>query len=348
MYDPSGQNSGGGGFSWGGGLNGLNTGMGGANPNIGGGQDGGFSWGGFAGNMLDGSNDPTGMASKFGLGPMMGGLFGTGGSGSGNQDPGMGYLNQIAPMLHQEYDPWINNGMAQAGALNGYVQQGQQAGQDLSYYNNMGQKAGNSLYPQLNNMVNNPSGVMNNIGSTFQQSPGYQWQVNQSLGAANRAAAAGGMAGSMAEQQNIADTTGQLANQDYYNYLNHGLGVYNQGIQGLQNMYGTGVGTAEDQYNTGAQVGTNMYDTGATMANELAQNLGATYMNQGNMSRTDWLNAQQKQQGQQGAMGGMLGSMGGMFGGGGGSGGGDGSSGGGSGMNMQDMMGLASMAMMFM
>lgn len=127
-------------------------------------------------------------------------------------DAGMGYLNQATQQLPGYFQPYMN--------------------------------AGQSFLPQLQSqygqLMSNPGGALNRMGANFQQSPGYQWDVNQALGAANRAAAAGGMLGSPQEQQNIAGTVNQMANQDYYNWMNHAMSMYNTGLQGAQNMYGIG------------------------------------------------------------------------------------------------------------
>lgn len=128
----------------------------------------------------------------------------------------MPYLNQIAGMLPQYFQPWIN----------------------------AGQQALPQLQQQYGQLLNNPGGVMNNIGAGFHQSPGYQFQTQQALNAANRAAAAGGMVGSPEEQQNIATTVNGLANQDYYNYLNHGMSMYGMGLQGEGNLAQMGYGAS--------------------------------------------------------------------------------------------------------
>jgi len=135
--------------------------------------------------------------------------------------------------------------------------------------------AGNQMMPQLQQqygqLLNNPGSVMNKIGSGFQQSPGYQWQTNQALGAANRAASAGGMLGSPAEQQSIAGTVNGLANQDYYNYLNHAMSMYGMGLQGAQNMYGIG-------YDASKNLGEDMSNLGMSQAN-------LTYAGQANQNQ---------------------------------------------------------------
>lgn len=132
-------------------------------------------------------------------------------------DSAMPYMNQIQPTL--------------AGAFNPYIQ------------------AGQAELPTLQNQysaMQNPN-FINNMGQNFQQSPGYQFQTQQALGAANRAAAAGGMLGTPEEQQNIAGTVNGLANQDYYNWMNHAMSAYGMGLQGDQSLYNTGF-QASSQY----------------------------------------------------------------------------------------------------
>jgi hypothetical protein len=304
-----------------------------------------------------------------GIGSIMSGLYNL----YGTNDPyssAMPYYDKIPGMLNQEYSPWINGGKS--------------ALPQLQQYMGRGNSAGGELMNQYSQMTNNPSGLINRLGAGFKESPGYSFQTSQALNAANRASAAGGMAGSPEEQQNIATTTNQLANQDYYNYLNHSQQLYGQGIEGLQKTEGLG-----------AMVGSDLYNTGASSANSLANNLGAAYMNQGNLRFSDTqYNNQRKGQaygqmwggindifnpgdsmrggngfstagggggtsggGGGGGGGSIFSSLGSMFGGSGGSGGSSGQSAGSSGssgssggsssgMNMGEMAGLAELAMM--
>jgi hypothetical protein len=183
-----------------------------------------------------------------GLGDLFGaGLGALGMAGYKNPaNAGMGYLNQLPGILQQYLGPYSQAGM---GALP-------------------------ILQQQYGNLLNNPTGVMNQIGSTYQQSPGYQWQVNQATGAANRAAAAGGMAGSPMEQQQLAGTVDQLANQDYYNYLSHGLSQYGMGLSGMQGLGQMGLqastGLGED-LSTAAEAQAQMAYAGAANQNQATQ-----------------------------------------------------------------------------
>jgi hypothetical protein len=240
-------------------------------PGMGGSNGSGFNW----------------QQMAPGLGAGIGDLF-AGFMMGGNNTPNpansaMPYLNQIPGAMSPYFNPYIKAGQGALGNLQN--QYGQLTGQLPSLQN------------QYSQMTNNPSGVMNNIGSGFHQSPGFQFQTNQALGAANRAAAAGGMLGSPQEQQNIAGTVNGMANQDYYNYLNHAMGMYGQGLQGQQNLYGMGL--------QGEQGINNM---GYGASNEFGQDLMSQLMSQANLSYAGQADQNQAQQGQQGAESGLFGS----------------------------------------
>ncbi len=157
------------------------------------------------------------------LASIAGGLFGMGMKNPG--DAGMGYLNQIPNTIKPYFQPYMD--------------------------------AGKSMIPgleyQYNQLVNNPGLIMNQFGQGYQQSPGFKFQVDQATRAANNAAAAGGMVGSPMEQQTLADTVNNLANQDYWNYLNHVLGMYGQGLGGMSHMYDSGLMASSDLANGLAQ-----------------------------------------------------------------------------------------------
>jgi hypothetical protein len=90
-------------------------------------------------------------------------------------------------------------------------------------------------------LIRDPSGRLNQIGAGFQQSPGFQFALQQALQGAGHASAAGGMAGSpQHEQQNMGLAT-NLANQDYYNFMDRALGLHGQGLQGMQGIAGMGL-----------------------------------------------------------------------------------------------------------
>ena len=158
-----------------------------------------------------------GMAGGFGaLGAGLGQLFF--GGGDSPYDAASPYINQISNKTSPYYKPY-----AEAGG-----------------------NALNQLSGQYGSLINDPNAKLNQIGAGYQKSPGYDWQMNQGMQAANNAAAAGGMIGSPQHQQNAQTTAQGIANQDYYNYVNHALGLYGTGLQGMSGINQMGYG-ANDQ-----------------------------------------------------------------------------------------------------
>lgn len=162
-----------------------------------------------------------GMLGNFGkaagYGSLGGGLAGMFFNGGNPAHDAMGQLNQIPGAISPYLSPYFN--------------------------------AGTGVLPQLGNQFNrlatNPGARMNAIGQNFQQSPGFQFSLQQALQGADHAAAAGGMAGSpQHEQQNMQIAT-QMGNQDYYNWLHDALGLYGTGLSGEQNMAQMGMGAGQ-------------------------------------------------------------------------------------------------------
>jgi len=172
-------------------------------------------------------------------------------------DSGMPYLNQAAQMLPGYFQPWID----------------------------AGKNALPQLQQQYGNLINNPGGMLNKMGQGFQQSPGFKFQTDQALGAANRAAAAGGMLGTPMEQQNIAGVVNGLANRDYYNYLDHVGNLYSAGLNGFGNMSHDGL----------------------MASSNLGEDLANILMSQAQMAYAGTANQNQSQGGSLGGIGGLLG-----------------------------------------
>jgi hypothetical protein len=128
--------------------------------------------------------------------------------GSNPSNEAQKYLNQIPGATKPYYDP--------------YIQQGQTANKDLM--------------EQYNKLINDPNALYNKFGQGYQQSPGYQFKLNEALRGGTNAAAAGGMAGSLAHQQAAQQTAHDISNQDFEEYLNHIMGLYGTGLQGEQGI----------------------------------------------------------------------------------------------------------------
>lgn len=158
-------------------------------------------------------------------------------------DSAMPYYQQAQSQLPQYFMPWMQGG----------------------------ENAMNQLNPLYSQMTQNPGQMLNQIGSNYHASPGFQFALNQALKSSNQQANAGGMAGSpMNQQQNMQMAT-NIGNQDYYNYLNQATGMFGQGLQGLQG-----------EMNLGAQAGMGL---GENMASLLASQGNMAYAGQANQNQ---------------------------------------------------------------
>jgi len=173
-----------------------------------------------------------------------------------------------------------------------------QAGQYLNPFIQQGQNSYNALNPQFNQMINDPASLINKFGAGYQQSPGYQYQVDQATKAANKAAAAGGMLGSPAEQVELARNVNGIANQDFQQYLQNALGVYRGGLQGLGNF---------QQQGFGASMGL------GDMITKALQGQSQNSMNQGAYNMQGAMNQQEQQGAGLGSLMGGLAGLAGMF-----------------------------------
>lgn len=194
------------------------------------------------------------------------------------------YLDQIPGTISPYYQPYINAGSDSLSAL------GQQISALLG--------GGSSLNSAYGSMISNPGGYMNSIGAGYQESPGYQYQLNQGQQAVANTAASGGYVGSPQEQQYSASMTEGLANQDYYNYLDHAMKMLQGGLRGAQHQYDTGMNSLEGINKMG-------YDASSQLAEGLAQAL----TQQGNLAYASDINKNQQKGGLIGDTIGFVGSL---------------------------------------
>jgi len=113
---------------------------------------------------------------------------------------------------------------------------------NVSQANNYLSQMQPSIDKYLQSYINigmNPTETLSKFGAGYQASPGYQYNVDQATKASNNAAAAGGFIGSPQQQEYMAHQIGGLASQDYNQYLNNALGLYNTG-------YGASMGSANN------------------------------------------------------------------------------------------------------
>jgi len=219
--------------------------------NLGGSQNGGSSFGSYL------HNGQMGGA----IGSLFSGLMGA--NAKNPADAGMPYEQDALNSLPGYYKPYMDAGQSQISPLE----------------------------KQYSQLMNNPAGMMNQIGASYHQSPGFQFALHQAMNSANNASAGGGMAGSpMAQQQNMGTAT-QMGNQDYYNYMKNAMGMYGEGLQGAQDMYGMG----------------------ANAANQLGTNMSNVYNNMAQMQYAGQQQQNQNKGSAAGGIGGALGTLGSMW-----------------------------------
>lgn len=128
------------------------------------------------------------------------------------------YMGQIPGTVKPYYDPYIE----------------------------AGGKSREQLMDEYQQLMENPDEVYNRIGKGYQQSPGYQFQLQQALSAGNNAAAAGGMIGSPAHEQNQMAVAQGLAAQDYDKYFENAMGLYGKGLGGYGDINKMGYESSDE------------------------------------------------------------------------------------------------------
>ena len=131
------------------------------------------------------------------------------------------YLNQIAPMAKEQYNPYIQRG----------------------------QEAGNQAYGQYQQMTANPGNFINDLLTGYTPSRGFDFKKQQAEQAMRNSAAAGGYAGTTADQTRQGELASSLASQDMYEWLDRVLGQHGQGLQGLGNLQQQGFSGTNDLVN---------------------------------------------------------------------------------------------------
>ncbi len=164
-----------------------------------------------------------------------------------------------------------------ANAAMPYYNQMQQANQFQLPYYNYGLNATGQAANQFNQLSNDPSKRLGEIGAGYKESPGFKFAMEQALKGAGNAASAGGMSGSPQASQQSMQTASDIASQDYNNYMQQALGLYNTGLQGQMGLSGQG-----------QQAGQSMADL---IAQQLAQQGDAAYKGQANKNNSSpWAN----------------------------------------------------------
>lgn len=165
------------------------------------------------------------LMKMYGMGALGGGVGGLFGGNKNPADKANPYLDRIPGEAGKYYDPYIGAGKGALDVLPG----------------------------QYSGLLNDPGGKMNDIGASYKQSPGFQFALEQALGAGNRSAAAGGMAGSPMNQQMNMQTATDMASQDYNDWMKMALGLYGEGLGGEQGLAQLGQQSAQSKSDLIAQ-----------------------------------------------------------------------------------------------
>ena len=171
-------------------------------------------------------------------------------------------------------------------------------------------------FPQYGQMAEDPQDFLRQIESGYTPSEGYQYKQNKILQAMRNAAASGGRAGTMLDQEGQGDAVRGLLGEDMQQYLNNVLGIQGGGLSGLERLLGgrergiTGLAGSRERE---AQRG---FEASSGLANILSQNLserGALGF-QGSMA--DQMRRDSKRRDRNQLIGNALGAVSGFFGGG--------------------------------
>lgn len=133
------------------------------------------------------------------------------------------------------------------------------------------------------NMLTNALGLNGSDGNTaaqnaFTTSPGYEWQVNQSLDSATRKANATGMAASGNMQAELATIASGLANQEWSNWLSNLSSQQSVGTNAAAALTANNTNKA-DVYSTLGELSGNAYSTTGTKQANLAADQGTALAN---------------------------------------------------------------------
>lgn len=123
------------------------------------------------------------------------------------------------------------------------------AKENLSPYVERGNAASNIAQGQYNRMSQNPMDVLNEILSSYNESPGYQYQQGVMGRELGNTAAAGGFAGTEEDQRQRGELVRSLLGQDMQQYLQNVLGIQGTGLQGQENTMNRGFNASGDLAN---------------------------------------------------------------------------------------------------
>lgn len=134
-------------------------------------------------------------------------LFGEDPSKKANQ-----YLEKIAPVVKEQYQPYI-----------GY-----------------GREAYGNIAPIFQQMASDPTAFLNSLLEGYEPSRAYELSRDEAMKAAGAAAAAGGVRGSQDDIALQSRLTDALLGNDMQQWLNNIFNLQNTGLTGQSNIFNTG------------------------------------------------------------------------------------------------------------
>ena len=139
-------------------------------------------------------------------------------------------------------------------------------------------KKGIGDYQTWLNTQKDPSAFINNLQSSYQESPYAHQLQQQAMNAGNNSASASGMMGSSALMQQQQQNAGQIASGDMNSWLQNVLGINTQYGQGQSDLMHTGQNAANsltDMYNQmGGKMGEAAYGKEAGKKNDFWNTIG--------------------------------------------------------------------------
>lgn len=142
-----------------------------------------------------------------------------------------------------------------ANAANDYLNQiPGQTGKYYQPYQDAGREALGHLTNQYGQMSSDPNAVYNQLAGGYKESPGFQHQLQQALGASGNASAAGGMLGTPQHQEQNMQLASDMSSADFEKYLNHVIGLHSEGLSGESDINKMGYGANTEYANMLANV----------------------------------------------------------------------------------------------
>lgn len=145
-------------------------------------------------------------------------------------------------------------------------------------YIDAGRGALNTLQGEYGKSINDPGGLYSELGKGYTQSPGYANKLKAAMQAAGNAGASGGMLGTPAHAETAGQIGGNIANQDFEQYMNHIMGIYNTGLTGEGDINRQGRESSESYGNLLGNI------TGQKGQNNYADTAGKNTSNASNWS----------------------------------------------------------------